>query len=127
MNLHVAKERKIKWDTKALALYTHTHTHTHTCNSLKEEKRVDEICSKSVMQKCKYALKKVYVKIAFIINLIFKVSRLLFSKQNELLLKDNFLYIKKVQIKIKNFFNKVKIQKYVFEEVIISKLHQLVY
>ena len=109
-----------------MALYTHTHTHTHTCNSLKEEKRVDKICSKSVMQKCKYALKKVYVKIAFIINLIFKVSRLLFSKQNELLLKDNFLYIKKVQIKIKNFFNKVKIQKYVFEEITISELHQFV-
>ncbi len=110
----------------ALYTHTHTHTHTHTCNSLKEEKRVDEICSKSVMQKCKYALKKVYVKIAFIINLIFKVSRLLFSKQNELLLKDNFLYIKKVQIKIKNFFNKVKIQKYVFEEITISELHQFV-
>ena len=107
-----------------MALYTHTHT--HTCNSLKEEKRVDEIYSISVMQKCEYALEKVYVKITFIINLIFKVSRLLFSKQNELLLKDNFLYIKKVQIKIKNFFNKVKIQKYVFEEVIISKLHQFV-
>ena len=105
-----------------MALYTHTHT----CNSLKEEKRVDEIYSKSVMQKCEYALEKVYVKITFIINLILKVSRLLFSKQNELLLKDNFLYIKKVQIKIKNFFNKVKIQKYVFEEITISELHQFV-
>ena len=109
------------------AVHTHTHTHTHTCNSLKEEKRVDEICSTSVALKYRYALENVYAKIAFIINLIFKVSRLLFSKQNELILKDNFLYIKKIQIKIKNFFNKVKIQKYVFEEVIISKLHQLVY
>ena len=78
------------------------------------------------MQKCKYALKKVYVKIAFIINLIFKVSRLLFSKQNELLLKSYFLCFKKVQLSLKDFLKTVNVRKCMFEEITISKLHQFV-
>ncbi len=43
----------------------HTHTHTHTSRILKEEKRVDEIYSKSVILKIKNRLllnKKLFSK-----------------------------------------------------------------
>jgi len=60
------------------AVHTHTHTHTHTCISLKEEKRVDAICSKSDALKIIVAI--ILVSVQILDNLIFKVERLLFSK-----------------------------------------------
>ena len=57
-------------------------------------------------------------------NLIFKVERLLFSKQNDLLLKSNFLNFKKIQIN--NVLKKVDIRKCIFKEIIISRFYQFV-
>jgi len=124
---------------KTLALYTHTHT--HTCISLKEEKSVNSISVKSIALKIIVSrialisaqiLNNIYIVILATIyvltknNLIFKVDRLLFSKQNDLLPKSDFLLFEKIQNIIKNFFKKVNIRNSIFEEIAISRLNQLV-
>ena len=103
-----------------MVLYTHTHTHTHTCISLKEEKRVDS----SYVNFLKVLMALVRVQILNIVKNL--IDRLLFSKQNYLLPKSKFLFFKKIQLGLKNFFKKINIQKRVFEEITISRLNQFV-
>ena len=123
---------------KTLALYTHTHTHTHTCISLKEEKSVNSISVKSIALNAIIAiisvqiLNSIYVVVLSTIyvltknNLIFKVDRLLFSKQHDLLPKSNFVNFKKIQTVMKNFLKKVDIRKCILEEITISRFYQFV-
>ncbi len=126
---------------KTLALYTHTHTHTHTCISLKEEKSVNSISVKSIALKIIVSrialisaqiLNNIYIVILATIyvltknNLIFKVDRLLFSKQHDLLPKSNFVNFKKIQTVMKNFLKKVDIRKCILEEITISRFYQFV-
>ena len=94
--------------------------HTHTCISLIEEKSV-----KSIYIKVLIILISVEI-LNIINNLIGGIDRLLFSKQNDLLLKSKFLFFKKVQLKLEKFLKKVNIRKSIFEEVKISRIHQFV-
>ena len=54
------------------------------------------------------------------------IDRLLFSKQNYLLPKSNFLFFKKIQLRLKKFLKKMNIRKCVFKEITISRLNQFV-
>ena len=124
------------------------HTHTHTCINLIEEKRVDIIYSKNLVLKNKnfdtihtcISLEKrvesnyinflkvlmvlVCIQILTIISNL--IDRLLFSKQNYLLPKSNFLFFKKIQLRLKKFLKKMNIRKCVFKEITISRLNQFV-